>query len=158
MIAGKVWGTTELLLSTPFIEIHRIIVKPNSRCSMHKHNFKHNCFMVTRGLLNIEVRKNDYDLVDVTKVLTGGSTTVPPREFHRFVCGVEGATAYEVYYPEALGPDIEREDCGTAPPEPLPLIGEDWTAVRFENDVLDTDELPPKGMTAENWAAWKAGL
>ena len=112
MIQGKIWGTTEPLLVTPLIEIHRIRAKPNSHCSWHAHHFKWNCFIVTSGELFIEARKLDYELVDTTRLMAGDSTTVPPREYHRFVSGTEGAVAYEVYYPEPLGPDIEREDHG----------------------------------------------
>jgi mannose-6-phosphate isomerase-like protein (cupin superfamily) len=112
MIIGKVWGTTEPLLVTPFIEIHRLNILPNRRCSMHCHKFKWNAFIVLSGELAIEVRKNAYDLVDRTDLGPGDMTTVRPNEKHRFVSGAAECVAYEIYYPEPLSEDIVRDDVG----------------------------------------------
>ena len=66
MIYGKVWGSTEPLLVTPFIELHRITTLPGYKCSEHKHEHKWNGFYCISGLMDINVRKNDYDLIDTT--------------------------------------------------------------------------------------------
>ena len=113
MILGKVWGTTELLLKTPFIEVHRLKIKPNARCSLHCHKYKHNAFMVSTGRLIIEVVKNDYPLTDRTELGPGDFTTVKPNEFHRFVTEDEPVTGIEIYYCEPLREDIVRNDCGS---------------------------------------------
>ena len=112
MIAGKVWGKTEVLLKTPFIEIHRLTIAPNSRCSLHKHQFKWNAFYVGSGRLFIEVEKNDYALTDVTELGPGDLMTAKPGEFHRFVTKAEGMMGIEIYYPEPLSEDIVRKDVG----------------------------------------------
>lgn len=112
MIVGKAWGSTELMLKTPLIEVHRLTIKPNARCSQHAHSFKWNAFVVMSGSLKIEVTKNDYDLVDVTELEAGDFTTVRPGEYHRFVSGDEPVMAFEIYYPETLSEDIIRKDCG----------------------------------------------
>ena len=49
MKAGKVWGETELVLQTPFVEFHRIWIKAGGFCSTHKHEFKWNMFYVSSG-------------------------------------------------------------------------------------------------------------
>lgn len=112
MKTGKVWGTTELLLRTPFIEVHRLTIKPNARCSLHLHRAKWNAFFVQSGALKIEVHKAAYQLVDTTELKAGEFTTVPPNEEHRFMTGARGALAIEIYYPPELAEDIIRKDVG----------------------------------------------
>jgi mannose-6-phosphate isomerase-like protein (cupin superfamily) len=112
MKAGKVWGETKTLLSTPLIEFHSIFIIPNSWCSWHKHEFKWNAFHVVSGKLTIEVRKKNYELVDCTILYPGDTMSVPPGEYHRFVSHDEYTVALELYYPGILGEDIVREDVG----------------------------------------------
>src|SRR3990167_4496933 len=111
MIAGKVWGTTEPVLQTPLIEIHRLEVLPEAHCSMHMHRTKWNAFLVLSGALTIEVEKK-YGLIDKTILRAGDCTTVRPGEYHRFVSGLVPVVAMEIYYPETLSEDIERRDVG----------------------------------------------
>jgi quercetin dioxygenase-like cupin family protein len=81
---GKVWGTTEPLVVTPMIEVHRIKVKPQMKCSIHQHEHKWNMFYCINGIMEIHVRKNSYDLVDVTTLNPGEYTSVKPGEYHWF--------------------------------------------------------------------------
>ena len=118
MLAGKIWGKTEVLLKTPMVEIHRLTINPNSRCSLHAHQFKWNAFYVSTGKLTIETHKNDYALTDNTELGPGDLMTVKPTEYHRFVTGPEGMTGIEIYYPELLSEDIIRKDVGGVAPEP----------------------------------------
>ena len=113
MIQGKVWGTTESLLVTPMIEVHRIMIGPNGYCSMHKHEFKWNMFYLLYGELEIHVRKNDYDLTDMTMLQNPGDfTCVAPNEYHRFNTNHLPAAALEIYYLESISKDIIRETVG----------------------------------------------
>lgn len=114
MKRGKAWGATEILLQRPTIEVHRMQIAPNTRCSMHKHEHKWNAFLVLSGRLKIIVRKNDYALTDETILLPGEMMEVAPGEFHRFEAGGEPVDAIEFYYLEPLSEDIVREDCGGA--------------------------------------------
>jgi mannose-6-phosphate isomerase-like protein (cupin superfamily) len=112
MVMGKVWGSTEELLSTPMLSLHRLKIFHNHHCSLHVHRFKWNGFYVIRGKLFIEVIKNDYALTDVTELAPGDITTVKPGEHHRFRTGDENCEALEFYYTEPLSEDIIRKDKG----------------------------------------------
>lgn len=124
--SGKVWGSTEFLLMNPFVELHRIEVVANAQCSLHKHEFKSNLFLVLTGRLKIEVHKNDYALVDETVLGPGEFTVVAPNEFHRFV-SLEATTALEIYFPQGIGHDIVRKDCGALIG---PHKGDVWASIR----------------------------
>ncbi len=114
IINGKIWGSTSQLLQNSEIEIHRISILPNSSCSIHKHTHKWNAFFCISGKLFIEVRKNSYNLTDVTTLVQDGFTTVGPNEFHRFFTKDEPVEALEVYYKEGIDiNDIIRENVGT---------------------------------------------
>ena len=111
MKSGKIWGETELILQTPFIEFHRIWVHAGGYCSTHKHEYKWNLFYVRSGKLKIHINKKDYALVDTTVLEAGEWTTVKPGEFHSFQAE-EDTLAFELYYPEPLSEDIIRETVG----------------------------------------------
>ncbi len=112
MILGKVWGSTECLLDTPMISIHRLFIKPGQKCSEHCHQYKNNGFYVRTGVLFIKVQKKDYPLTDVTRLEPGEFTSVKPGEFHWFETGIDRVEAIELYYPEVLSEDIVRRNCG----------------------------------------------
>lgn len=111
-LIGKVWGTTELVLDTPFVTIHRLTILPDRQCSLHCHQHKFNAFLVVKGTLKIEVHKKSYDLVDVTVIGPSEITTVGPGEDHRFVSGPEPVEAFELYYPAPITEDIIRRNVG----------------------------------------------
>ena len=109
---GKIWGTTECVLASPLIEIHRLKIKPRHQCSLHVHRRKFNAFLVTKGTLFIETVKNDYPLTDVTELKAGEIATVKPGEHHRFRTGKQSCECFEIYYTDILGEDIERKGHG----------------------------------------------
>ena len=111
MKSGKVWGETELILQTPFIEFHRIWVHSGGYCSTHKHDYKWNLFYVISGELEIQIHKRDYPLIDKTILGPREWTTVKPGEFHSFQAK-EDTMALELYYPEPLSDDIIRKTVG----------------------------------------------
>ncbi len=55
MIAGKIWGQTELLEANGVLEFHRIEAQAGGVCSKHKHQYKWNGFFVESGKLIIRV-------------------------------------------------------------------------------------------------------
>lgn len=112
MKTGKVWGTTETMIETPLMELHRLSIMPHHQCSLHVHRRKWNAFIVMSGVLYIDVVKNDYPLTDTTELRAGEVMAVRPGEHHRFRTGSEPCEAFEVYYPDGLSDDIERKDHG----------------------------------------------
>jgi quercetin dioxygenase-like cupin family protein len=117
MIAGKVWGFTELIESNGSLEFHRIMATAGGVCSKHIHEFKWNGFFVTSGKLLIRVWQTDYDLVDETILGPGEYTKVKPGVYHQFEC-LEDCEAFELYWAEFSGNDIVRENSGHAKPTP----------------------------------------
>ena len=111
MKSGKVWGTTEILMQSPIIEIHRIFINKGGFCSNHKHEFKWNMFYVTSGELEVHIHKEDQNLIDVTILRQGEWTTVKPGEFHSFRAR-KYTLAFELYYPQPLSEDIIRKTVG----------------------------------------------
>lgn len=111
MKAGKVWGETRTLVSHPLCAVEHLTISAGARCSMHMHAHKANWFYVQSGTLRIVVKKNDYDLTDVTTLGPGESCVVGPGEYHRFEAETD-VVALEGYYPPVLSADIHRLDCG----------------------------------------------
>lgn len=111
-INGKIWGTTEPLLTNGTLELHRIHFEAGSECSMHKHERKFNAFYVIDGTLEIHVEKNDYELTDVTRLAAGSLCVVPPGEYHKFV-GIHRGSALEIYWSELDPKDIVRKNVGS---------------------------------------------
>ena len=111
MIAGKVWGTTELVERNGVLEFHRIVTKAGGVCSKHLHEYKWNGFFVESGSLLIRVWQKDYDLCDETVLRAGDYTKVKPGLLHQFEC-LEDAVAYELYWAEFPETDILRDTVG----------------------------------------------
>lgn len=110
-IAGKVWGQTQQLIKGSFFEVHRIEIEKDGFCSLHKHNHKNNAFYVESGFIQVEVHKNDYDLVDITNVQQGELMIVKAGEYHRFK-GLAESIVYEIYWVDNITEDIERKEVG----------------------------------------------
>jgi len=111
MKAGKVWGETKALLQNPVVEFHRIEVVKGGECSTHKHSYKWNGFFIEKGEMEIQVFKNDYDLVDKTTLHKGDFMAVKPGEYHLFRA-ITDCIAFEIYWPEMLSEDIQRKSVG----------------------------------------------
>lgn len=106
MITTKVWGTTEALIDTPLLAVHRLKIHPWARCSTHCHQHKWNAFYVRSGLLEIEMD-------GVARFLRPGQfITVRPGAYHLFRTAFMPCEAIEFYYPEGLSEDIIRKDQG----------------------------------------------
>ena len=110
-IAGKIWGSTELILANSSLEFHRIDYKAGGVCSKHKHEYKFNGFYVVSGKMKIRVWQKDYDLVDETILGPGDFTSVKPGLYHTFE-GIESGVAFELYWANFQHNDIHRESAG----------------------------------------------
>lgn len=112
MIAGKVWGQTELIHANGVLEFHRIDFRAGGVCSKHKHQFKWNGFYVMTGRMKVSVwQKDQQDLVDETILGPGDFTRVKPGYMHQFE-GIEDGVAFELYWAEFNHDDIQRETVG----------------------------------------------
>lgn len=111
-ITAKVWGTTECCLPEPNCEVHRLIIKPHHRCSLHRHHAKANFFYVLSGHLYVDVGRTDGGGLDAIRLGANESMTVPAGVIHQFRTGSEPCEALEMYYHEALAEDIERVNEG----------------------------------------------
>ena len=112
MIAGKVWGQTELIHANGVLEFHRIDFQAGGVCSKHKHQFKWNGFYVMTGRMKVKVwQKDQQDLVDETILGPGDFTRVKPGYMHQFE-GIEDGVAFELYWAEFNHDDIQRETVG----------------------------------------------
>jgi len=110
-IAGKVWGTTELIEANGALEFHRIEMKKGGVCSKHLHRYKWNGFFVSSGKMKISVWQRDYALVDETILGPGEYTKVKPGLYHQFEC-LEDGVAFELYWAEFNHNDIVRDSHG----------------------------------------------
>jgi len=111
MIAGKVWGDTQLIEANNALEFHRITMLQGRVCSKHLHRYKWNGFYVSSGQMKVSVWQRDYDLVDETHLGPGDYTKVKPGLYHQFEC-LEDGVAYELYWAEFNHNDIVRETHG----------------------------------------------
>ena len=111
MIAGKVWGRTEVIEANSVLEMHRIEIDAGGVCSRHCHRFKWNGFFVESGRLLVRVWKRDYDLVDETVLSAGDYTRVAPGEYHQFEA-LEPTVAFEIYWAALDHDDIQRDTAG----------------------------------------------
>ena len=110
-IAGKIWGSTALILANNSLEFHKIDFRKGGVCSKHKHEYKWNGFYVMYGQLKIRVWQKAYELVDETILKAGDFTAVKPGLFHSFE-GLADGVAFELYWAEFNHNDIERESIG----------------------------------------------
>src|ERR1019366_3333663 len=112
-VTDKVWGTTEALVTTPLFEMHRLVIKPWHRCSMHRHRFKHNTFYVVSGGMFIDT---DLEHLFVTgggdivrhMMWPGDVYTLLPGVAHQFRTQSDDCVALEMYFTEPLSEDIVR--------------------------------------------------
>ena len=69
-------------------------------------------FFVEKGILEISVWKNNYDLIDKTILKEQQNCIIEPGEYHTFRCLQEGTIVLEIYWVEIDKNDIERSSVG----------------------------------------------
>ena len=110
--AGKVWGDTNLIVTTPVFEFHCINFKAGAKCSEHCHEHKWNGFYVQSGSLLIRVWQEDQGLIDETILNAGDFTSIKPSLYHQFE-GINDGVAFELYWTEFVSDDIVRRTVGS---------------------------------------------
>lgn len=110
-VSGKVWGVTSKIVGNSNFQLHRIGIEAGGYCSKHLHKHRHNGFFVESGELLIKVWK-PYGLTDLTTLVFGDYTSVPPNQYHMFRA-IKDTVCYEIYYSENVSDsDISRETIG----------------------------------------------
>lgn len=120
----KVWGTTEALQVTPLFELHRLVIKPWHRCSMHMHRHKVNTFYVVSGELFIDTQLDRVftkDSVEHHKMLPDSFYTILPGVKHQFRTQGLECVALEMYFCEPLSEDIVRDNEGGPVTPPIEI-------------------------------------
>lgn len=114
-VQGKVWGSTQLLFAFNSVEIHRIKIRKGGYCSHHQHRHKWNRFVVQSGNLDVHIEQewtrpgDTGPVVDVTHLLPGGVTDVPPGVTHWFHAVEDDCEALEIYWVTLDALDIDRQ-------------------------------------------------
>lgn len=111
-VTAKVWGTTELLISLPQIQVHRIKFEAGAVCSKHYHQTRYNAFYVLEGVLSVHREHENVRQYRGVKepiiMFPGCYEVVPPGVLHWFEGETEG-TALEIYFPDGVSEhDIVR--------------------------------------------------
>lgn len=116
----KLWGRTDELLAGPMCEVHRIDIEYGGYCSWHRHTKKANAFIILKGELEVDIARDRPDPVNewpsqvkTVSLCKGDFINIPSGVFHRFRARISHVEAFEIYYPDHLGPeDIDRLDTG----------------------------------------------
>jgi len=106
-IQGKVWGSTEMPFALNGTESHCIRIKQGGYCSNHSHKTKWNRFFVISGKLKIVQCFDSGVDRDITIMVQGDVTDVPPGVRHTFEA-LEPTLAMEFYWSPLDSDDIDR--------------------------------------------------
>jgi mannose-6-phosphate isomerase-like protein (cupin superfamily) len=102
----KTWGEKWLIFKNDLCEVSVLYLKPQQRCSWHRHKSKFNLFFVIEGMIVI---KTEWGLANVDP---GQIFTTSPGEWHEFQTRDCCATVIEVMFVQYDSEDIERKEIG----------------------------------------------
>jgi quercetin dioxygenase-like cupin family protein len=102
----KTWGEKWNVFQNDLCEVSILYLKPQSRCSWHKHRAKYNQFFVIKGKLFIKTEDG------VAEVGTNQVFTTKPGEAHEFQTHDDCAVIQEIMYVKYDPEDIQRETLG----------------------------------------------
>lgn len=102
----KSWGEKWNLFQNDLNEVSILYLKPNQRCSWHRHTAKFNQFFVIEGLLYVKTAAG------TAEVGKNQIFTTRPGEMHEFQTKKQPAIIQEIMYVKYDAEDIEREKIG----------------------------------------------
>jgi len=102
----KTWGERYKLFQNSTCEVNILYLRPQQRCSWHKHRTKYNQFFVIEGEIAI---KTEWGVAIVAKEQI---FTTKPGEWHEFQTRTKPAVVQEVMFVEYDAEDIERDELG----------------------------------------------
>lgn len=102
----KSWGEKWNIFQNDLCEVSILYLRPQQRCSWHRHQAKYNQFFVIAGELAVK-------MVDgIARLSKGQIFTTRPMEWHEFQTGDSRAVVQEIMYVCYDPEDIEREKIG----------------------------------------------
>lgn len=105
------WGVRTRTFRTESCIVTILFLKPNKRCSWHKHNTAYNQFFVIEGRLGVKTDIGPEESNE-TIVERGQSFTVPPGVTHEFFTLDRRAVVEEIAYVLYDETDILRSRLG----------------------------------------------
>lgn len=105
------WGERIVTRQTPYSITTILYLKPNKRCSWHKHQRAFNQFFVISGALGVKTETGGVHR-QTTWIAQRQTFTVPPGVMHEFRTGTAPAVVEEIAYVEYEASDIYREQLG----------------------------------------------
>lgn len=102
----KSWGEKWNLFQNDLCEASILYLKPNQRCSWHRHAAKFNQFFVIEGTLFIKTESG------LSTIYEHEIFTTRPGEMHEFQTGSDPAVIQEIMYVQYDPEDIQRETIG----------------------------------------------
>lgn len=117
-VVDKVWGSETVIANRAFCgKVMRL--KAGFRCSLHYHRAKDETFLVTKGVVYVEIGEAGRagqrgDRMTSRTLLDGDSIDVPPRTAHRFT-GMTDAEFVEFSTHDDPGDSDRLEPSGPVP-------------------------------------------
>lgn len=106
----KTWGEKWNIFRNDLCEVSVLCLRPNQRCSWHRHQTKRNLFFVLDG--EMWVKLDDGVSVGRSKLERHQIFTTRPGEWHEFQTGEGKALVIEIMYVKYDPADIERGKLG----------------------------------------------
>ena len=112
----KMWGSTTGLALTDKVQVELIRVRPTGFCSVHRHTFKDNLFLMISGELTVRWGWSEDECLMTaapnTEIMTpsSGAILIPKMVIHQFINESDSsAVAVELYRP-SKGQNVEPQD------------------------------------------------
>lgn len=121
MVEQKCWGTTEEVIWSPVMSVHRCEVNRGGYCSWHHHRHRVNLFICETADIVVQYTLVPGDQPVIHHIPPGHTYQILPTMDHRFIVLGSGLL-WEVYWPLPGRPferdDIVRYDTGSVLPDP----------------------------------------
>ena len=113
-VQDKLWGKNTVVYTSDKAILCFAEIEPNSHCSVHYHENRHNWFQVMEGSLGIEIWEKREGAEDrepdvVTWIdAVNGPICIPAGQVHRFITRKQSCKLVEIYTP--FGGELSVDD------------------------------------------------
>lgn len=108
---SKIWGERWLIRKDSTHASSVLFLNPGMECSWHRHQAKHNLFVVLEGKVGVVTGDEERGTTTETILTPGQSFTTVPGEWHKFRVYEKSVMVEEMYVQYEEG-DIERRSVG----------------------------------------------